>query len=114
MTLKNNDEVSVFFLVAKAVAARKTIAFEGKTLQLDLKSSLMSSSTQQPVVSSETTKSDDLNLDLEVTGLPEKTPRDFLENFFSHQKIKGAEIRDLKFDPETGTAMVTYKNKQGV
>ena len=73
----------------------------------------MSSSTQQPSVQSEAAASPDLHLDLEVTGLPESTQRDFLEDFFSHQKIKGGEIKDLKFDPDTGTAMVTYTEKEG-
>ena len=100
-------------LAAKVVAEKKTTTFEGKTLRLELKSPLMSSGTQQPLVQSETTKSDDPELDLEVTGLPDKTSRDYLENFFSHQRIKGGDIKDLKFDPETGTAMVTYVSKQG-
>ena len=53
-------------------------------------------------------------LDLEVTGIREHTSKELIQLFFENEKrSSGGPIAKLKFDPETGTAVISFKDKQG-
>ena len=59
-------------------------------------------------------KVDETAFDLEVTGIHEQTPKELIQLFFENEKrSSGGPIAKLNFDPETGTAIISFEDKQG-
>ena len=59
-------------------------------------------------------KVDETAFDLEVTGIREQTSKELIQLFFENEKrSSGGPIAKLNFDPENGTAIISFEDKQG-
>ena len=100
-------------LVAQRVAAKETIAYGDTTFRVELRTTMQSTSMQHSLVTS-SAAGEETKLDLEVTGIPEQTSENLIWLFFGNaRRCDGGPIEKLKFDPETGTAVISYKDRQG-
>ena len=101
-------------LVAQRVAARETIVYGDTTFRVELKTTMQSTTSLQHSLVTSSTAGEETKLDLEVTGIPEQTSEELIQLFFENEKrSSGGPVEKLKFDPETGTAVISFKDRQG-
>ena len=99
-------------LVAARVAAKERLSFMGQHLLVELKTDFHGSMHGRQLGKMNEVKNEE-NLKLEVTGILENTPREFLSLFFeSPKQCDGGPIEDMEFDSDTGTALIAFKDKE--
>ena len=101
-------------VVARRVAANETISYDGVTLRVELKRSMQSINKQHSLMMTSSDPNYEKKLDIEVTGIPENTPEEFVGLFFESKQSCGGTIEKMNFDPETGTAVISFKDKPGL
>lgn len=91
-------------LVARRVAEKQTVAYEGQTFHVELRSSARDVKKQHKRQKH----------DLFVTGIPIQLPEHLVELFFETPKHSdGGSVEKLTYNPETGSALVSFQETAG-
>ena len=101
--------------MAKRVASRKTIKYQEDVFEMELAAhSRTINRGCEDTTSLSASPSTGEKLDLEVTDIPKFTDEAFLRMYFENErKTGGGTVEKLNFDPETGTAVISFKDRQG-
>ena len=98
--------------VAKRVAEKQKFTFMKTTVFVQLKTPLQSSVHGGSFKTKSEQSEGEAEYKLEVTGIPDSTPKEYLTLFFESKKNNGGPVENVDFDPDTGTAIISFKDKE--